>query len=153
MAEAHSTTAATSSISTGWPPGSELAPTAVRALLGTHRASLDGIALKAGVSNATLYRTFPTRDDLLAAVMQTSIEEAVAESGELARTASPREALAEWLARLTWQLRIWHDLHSSSRCPGVSTASATTSRPHASETGSPPQASAPRPCLTMSLSR
>ncbi|MFJ8819466.1 TetR/AcrR family transcriptional regulator [Amycolatopsis thermoflava] len=75
-------------------------------------ASLDGIALKAGVGNATLYRNFPTRDDLLAAVMQTSIEDALAESGELARTASPREALAEWLARLTWQLRIWHDLPS-----------------------------------------
>ncbi len=31
-------------------------------------ASLDGIAVRAGVGNATLYRNFPTRDDLLAAV-------------------------------------------------------------------------------------
>ncbi|GIF18245.1 AcrR family transcriptional regulator [Actinoplanes tereljensis] len=72
--------------------------------------SLDGIALRAGVGNATLYRNFPTRDDLLAAVMQTSIATALAEADELARTRSPREALAEWLFRLTWQLRIWHDL-------------------------------------------
>jgi AcrR family transcriptional regulator len=73
-------------------------------------ASLDGIALRAGVGNATLYRNFPTRDDLLAAVMQTAIDRALAEADELARTREPRAALAEWLVRLTWQLRIWHDL-------------------------------------------
>nr|WP_221374852.1 TetR/AcrR family transcriptional regulator [Actinoplanes polyasparticus] len=72
--------------------------------------SLDGIALRAGVGNATLYRNFPTRDDLLAAVMQTSIADALTEADELARTLGPREALAEWLKHLTWQLRIWHDL-------------------------------------------
>jgi AcrR family transcriptional regulator len=73
-------------------------------------ASLDGIALRAGVGNATLYRNFPTRDDLLAAVIRTSNDLALAEADELAHSRSPREALAEWLFRLTWQLRIWHDL-------------------------------------------
>ncbi|MFJ2263147.1 TetR/AcrR family transcriptional regulator [Streptomyces sp. NPDC087844] len=73
-------------------------------------ASLDGIALRAGVGNATLYRNFPTRDDLLAAVMQDSIDIALTEADELARSLGPREALAEWLVRLTWKLRIWHDL-------------------------------------------
>ncbi|SNY61319.1 TetR/AcrR family transcriptional regulator [Paractinoplanes atraurantiacus] len=73
-------------------------------------ASLDGIALRAGVGNATLYRNFPTRDDLLAAVMETAMEAALAEADELASRLAPREALAEWLVRLTWQLRIWHDL-------------------------------------------
>ncbi|MFD2025299.1 TetR/AcrR family transcriptional regulator [Promicromonospora aerolata] len=73
-------------------------------------ASLDGIALRAGVGNATLYRHFPTRDDLLAAVMEDYIGTALAEADELARSHSPREALVEWLVRLTWQLRIWHDL-------------------------------------------
>jgi AcrR family transcriptional regulator len=72
--------------------------------------SLDGIALRAGVGNATLYRHFPTRDDLLAAVVATSIAEALTEAGELARTRSAREALAEWLVLLTWRLRVWHDL-------------------------------------------
>ncbi|SES09196.1 transcriptional regulator, TetR family [Lentzea xinjiangensis] len=72
--------------------------------------SLDGIALRAGVGNATLYRNFPTRDDLLAAVMHSGITAALAEADELARTRPPREALAEWLVRLTWRLRIWHDL-------------------------------------------
>jgi AcrR family transcriptional regulator len=73
-------------------------------------ASLDGIALRAGVGNATLYRNFPTRDDLLAAVMAVDLDEAVTEAEALAREQSPRVAFAEWLVRLTWQLRIWHDL-------------------------------------------
>ncbi|NAZ77760.1 TetR family transcriptional regulator [Kineococcus sp. T13] len=72
--------------------------------------SLDGIAARAGVGNATLYRNFPTRDDLLAAVIQDSITEALAEADELSRTLTPRAALGEWLVLLTWRLRIWHDL-------------------------------------------
>ncbi|WP_058989283.1 TetR/AcrR family transcriptional regulator [Acetobacter senegalensis] len=73
-------------------------------------ASLDGIALRAGVGNATLYRNFPTRDDLLAAVASVSIETALAEADALSRALAPKEALAEWLIRLAWTLRIWHDL-------------------------------------------
>lgn len=73
-------------------------------------APLDGIAVRAGVGNATLYRNFPTRDDLLSAVMASGIETAAADADALAQELSPRDALAEWLVRLTWQLRIWHDL-------------------------------------------
>ncbi|GGP49913.1 TetR/AcrR family transcriptional regulator [Saccharothrix coeruleofusca] len=73
-------------------------------------APLDGIALRAGVGNATLYRNFPTRDDLLAAVIADSIAKALSEADELSRTLTPRAALAEWLVLLTWRLRIWHDL-------------------------------------------
>lgn len=73
-------------------------------------ASLDGIAMRAGVGNATLYRNFPTRDDLLVAVMEANVADVLAEAGQLARAMGPREALAEWMLRLAWQLRIWHDL-------------------------------------------
>src|SRR3954467_4309467 len=73
-------------------------------------ASLDGIALRAGVGNATLYRNFPTRDDLLAAGVEASNDLALAGAEQLARSREPRDALAEWLFHLTWQLRIWHDL-------------------------------------------
>ncbi len=93
-------------------------------------ASLDGIAVRAGVGNATLYRNFPTREDLLAVVMETSIEAAVTEAAELARTRPPREALAEWLVRLTWRLRIWHDLPyclATARLDEGSPVAATTS--------------------------
>ncbi len=76
-------------------------------------SSLDGIATRAGVGNATLYRNFPTRDDLLAAVMQEGIQTLVAEGDWLQSHSDPRDSLAEWLFRLAWHLRTWHDLPSS----------------------------------------
>lgn len=89
---------------------------------------LDAVATRAGVGNATLYRNFPTRDDLLAEVMQAALVDALAEADELARSLPPREALTEWLVRLAWQLRIWHDLpyclanaHAGSDSPVSST--------------------------------
>ncbi|WP_432498711.1 TetR/AcrR family transcriptional regulator [Kineococcus gypseus] len=74
--------------------------------------SLDGIAARAGVGNATLYRHFPTREDLLAAVIESSIATALEQADDLVRALPPREALAEWLVLLTWRLRTWHDLPS-----------------------------------------
>jgi hypothetical protein len=54
------------------------------------------------------------RDAILAAARETfetdGVLASLAEADELARTLTPRAALAEWLVRLTWQLRIWHDL-------------------------------------------
>jgi len=73
-------------------------------------ASLDAIALRAGVGNATLYRNFPTREDLQAAVFRTGIDTALSDADERAPSLGPREALAEWLVQLTWQLRMWQDL-------------------------------------------
>lgn len=73
-------------------------------------ASLDGIALRAGVGNATLYRNFPTRDDLLAAFLDLTLDEAREQAKTLVAGYAPREALGEWLVWLTWRLRIWHDL-------------------------------------------
>jgi AcrR family transcriptional regulator len=73
-------------------------------------APLDGIACAAGVGNATLYRNFPTRDDLLAAVITDSVASLLAESADLDDTPSADAALREWLYRLAWQLRMWHDL-------------------------------------------
>ena len=73
-------------------------------------ASLDGIATAAGVGNATLYRNFPTRNDLLAAVIEDSIGELLEESHALEREMPADEALQEWLFRLAWALRIWQEL-------------------------------------------
>jgi AcrR family transcriptional regulator len=73
-------------------------------------ASIDKIAIKAGVGNATLYRNFPTREDLLAAVMEADLADAKAKAETLMRYERPGQGLAEWLAWLTWRLRIWHDL-------------------------------------------
>lgn len=72
-------------------------------------ASLDAIALRAGVGNATLYRNFPSREDLLAAVIESDLEEAIKKARALS-SLPPHQALSGWLLWLTWQLRIWHDL-------------------------------------------
>lgn len=73
-------------------------------------APIDGIATAAGVGNATLYRNFPTRDDLLAAVIEDSVADLLAEADRFERDGSVDDALREWLFRLAWRLRIWHDL-------------------------------------------
>ncbi|MCX5496216.1 TetR/AcrR family transcriptional regulator [Kaistia dalseonensis] len=73
-------------------------------------APLDGIAVLAGVGNATLYRNFPTREDLLAAVIQSSFDDALAYGQELSAELEPAPALAEWLVGLAWRLHIWHEL-------------------------------------------
>lgn len=73
-------------------------------------APIDGIATAAGVGNATLYRNFPTRNDLLAAVIEKSIVEIIDGSVELEHAMSADDALREWLQRVAWQLRIWNDL-------------------------------------------
>lgn len=72
-------------------------------------APIDGIATRAGVGNATLYRNFPTRDDLLAAVMDDTVRAVIEESAELDALA-PDAALREWMFRLTWELRVWQNL-------------------------------------------
>jgi AcrR family transcriptional regulator len=51
-------------------------------------APIDGIATAAGVGNATLHRNFPTRDDLLAAVIEDSVRELV-QSAALAASGAP----------------------------------------------------------------
>lgn len=60
-------------------------------------APLDEIARRAGVGNATLYRHFPTRRDLLMAVCVGEVE-ALCGLAERLRTGSrPRDALLEWM--------------------------------------------------------
>jgi AcrR family transcriptional regulator len=73
-------------------------------------ASLDRVAVRAGVGNATLYRNFPTRDDLLIAVIQSSFDEALAQGQVLSQTLKPGAALSEWLVSLAWRLHVWHEL-------------------------------------------
>lgn len=73
-------------------------------------APIDGIATAAGVGNATLYRNFPTRDDLLSAVIEDSVRELLGTADALDRDLEPEMALREWLYHLVWALRSWHDL-------------------------------------------
>src|ERR1700733_10275490 len=63
---------------------------------GAH-ASLEEIAKKAGVGPGTLYRHFPTREDLLVAVYRSEMEKLAAAERTLADSKSPVEALRAWL--------------------------------------------------------
>lgn len=60
-------------------------------------ASLDDIAKQAGVGPGTLYRHFPTRDDLLAAVYRTEVERLAAAQQRFSATMPPIEALRAWM--------------------------------------------------------
>jgi AcrR family transcriptional regulator len=60
-------------------------------------ASLDEIARSAGVGAGTLYRHFPTRDALIAAVYLNETEQLATAADRLAETHAPVPALREWL--------------------------------------------------------
>jgi AcrR family transcriptional regulator len=59
--------------------------------------SLDDIASEAGVGPGTLYRHFPTREELLQAVYRSEIEKLAAMERKFAQTMPPLEALRAWL--------------------------------------------------------
>jgi AcrR family transcriptional regulator len=63
-------------------------------------ASLDDIAKAAGVGNATLYRHFPTRAELIVAVYATELEELRQAGEDLLDRRDPGQALADWLRLL-----------------------------------------------------
>jgi AcrR family transcriptional regulator len=60
-------------------------------------ASLDDVAKRAGVGPGTLYRHFPTREALLAAVYRNDVEGLAGQADELSKTLPPEEALTEYL--------------------------------------------------------
>jgi AcrR family transcriptional regulator len=60
-------------------------------------ASLDDIAKQAGVGPGTLYRHFPTREELLEAVYRTEVEKLAAAERKFAETLPPIEALRAWM--------------------------------------------------------
>ena len=60
-------------------------------------ASLDDIAKQVGVGPGTLYRHFPTREELLQAVYRAELEK-LAEAGQkFSETMAPTDALRAWL--------------------------------------------------------
>ena len=59
--------------------------------------SLDEIAKQAGVGPGTLYRHFPTREELLQAVYRSELEKLAAAGRKFAQTMTPIEALRAWL--------------------------------------------------------
>ena len=60
-------------------------------------ASLDDIAKQAGVGPGTLYRHFPTREELLKAVYEAELEKLAAAGQKFSQTMPPAAALRAWL--------------------------------------------------------
>jgi len=60
-------------------------------------ASLDDIANEAAVGPGTLYRHFPTREDLLQAVYRSEVEKLAAAERKFAQAMPPIEALRAWM--------------------------------------------------------
>jgi AcrR family transcriptional regulator len=63
-------------------------------------ASLDDIAKQAAVGAGTLYRHFPTRDDLIEAVYRSEVEKLAASAPKLSETMPPIDALRAWMLLL-----------------------------------------------------
>ncbi len=64
-------------------------------------AAVRDIAAKAGVGVGTLYRRFPKRSDLVAAVFRQEVDACAAEASLLAAEHPPEAALSLWLKRYT----------------------------------------------------
>lgn len=82
-------------------------------------ASLNTIAKRAGVGAGTLYRHFPTREDLLLTVYRTEIDtlaEAVARSLE---GQDPLDAFRDWARRLAALVRTKHGLGDALSSPSA----------------------------------
>lgn len=67
---------------------------------------LNAVAKACGIGQGTLYRHFPTREDLLTEVYRRDVEELVAAASDLLATRQPLEALAAWFDRVASYARI-----------------------------------------------
>jgi AcrR family transcriptional regulator len=78
-------------------------------------ASLNSIAKRAGVANATLYRHFPTRESLVLEVYRREVGQLVDAADHLLAKRAPTDALAEWVARLARYAMTKHGLADALR--------------------------------------
>jgi AcrR family transcriptional regulator len=75
-------------------------------------ASLEDIARRAGVGIGTLYRNFPTRDDLIETLYIREVE-ALAQAADEVSALDPWDALAAWLDRFVQYVGTKHALLDS----------------------------------------
>lgn len=88
---------------------------ALAALTESSDVSLNAIAKRAGVANATLYRHFPTRENLVLEVYRHEVRQLVDAAGQLLAEREPGEALREWVARLAQYAMTKHGLADAIR--------------------------------------
>ena len=72
--------------------------------------SMNEIAKRAGVGAGTLYRHFPTREDLILAVYRHDVQKLVDSVDEVLATHPPLEAFTTWFETLAAYIRVKHGL-------------------------------------------
>jgi AcrR family transcriptional regulator len=85
-----------------------VARTALTAAEDVDAVTMHAVAQQAGVGQGTLYRHFPTREDLVLAVYYADVERLIAAAGDLSAAHPPREAMRRWLAELAAYGRVKH---------------------------------------------
>ena len=102
---------------------------ALEALTESPDASLNAIAKRAGVGNATLYRHFQTREELVLAVYQHEVRDLVQSADSLLGEQAPIDALRSWVERLARYAVTKHGLAGALRtasAPGSDLSSSDT---------------------------
>ncbi|MEZ7129751.1 TetR/AcrR family transcriptional regulator [Nonomuraea sp. AD125B] len=77
------------------------------------QASLRDVARRAGIGLGTLYRHFPTRDELLETLLGERFDRLAATAAALETTHTPADALTEWLAEYAAFTTVYRGLTSS----------------------------------------
>jgi AcrR family transcriptional regulator len=88
---------------------------ALAALSESGDVSLNAIARRAGVANATLYRHFPSRESLVLEVYRHEVRQVAAAADQLLADREPGDALREWVARLAQYAMTKHGLAAAIR--------------------------------------
>jgi AcrR family transcriptional regulator len=102
---------------------------ALEALTESPDTSLNAIAKRAGVANATLYRHFATREELVLATYQHEVQRIVDAADLLLREQAPIDALRSWVERLARYAVTKHGLADALRkatTPGSDLSSTET---------------------------
>jgi AcrR family transcriptional regulator len=102
---------------------------ALEALTESPDASLNAIARRAGVANATLYRHFPTREELVLATYRQEVRKLVEAAGLFLHRQAPIDALRSWVERLAGYAVTKHGLADALRkasTPGSDLSSTDT---------------------------
>jgi AcrR family transcriptional regulator len=74
---------------------------------------LNAVAKACGIGQGTLYRHFPTREDLLAEVYRHEVDELVAAAPRLLEIHQPLDALAAWFNRVAAYARVKRDVFAA----------------------------------------
>jgi AcrR family transcriptional regulator len=102
---------------------------ALEALSESPDASLNAIAKRAGVANATLYRHFPTREQLVLTTYQHEVRSLLDAADQLLQEQPPIDALRTWVERLARYAVTKHGLADALRkttTPGSDLSSTDT---------------------------